>query len=471
MIDIDQYRQARFRGVPFHYTDASRRFGHRVDVKEYPFQDRSLVTDMGRSTPRFEVLIYLIGDDVLQRRRDLEDAFDMPGPGLLEHPTRGEISVIVETGRDKETVNELGVADYTVTFVLAEEIRRPIAIVDTRAAVIEASVEAVRRSVPAFQLEGLEDTPVVAAAAEDFDTIGGALESLSGTIEGAAPQTLSAAVTDALSGLDFDSALDLMRSVEPAEILDLESFADIAAFGGLEGAFGVAKTAYSKAGEARNFIGEAFGFVERWHSFTTNPTAALNALLGANGLGGFGSLIASLPSLSFLSVDRSTPGAFSIATTTASSVIASNRDTMIAAFDTAAAVTAARLSTQATFETLPAAIAARDAIVAALDNASLSVDRLQIASSALSPLTIATQRRSMRALRVSVFRDLTERAANLPQIETYNPTSVQPARVLAYRLAAGTDDAQAMASRSGIPHPSFVPSATPLFFATGASNV
>ncbi|UPG89265.1 DNA circularization N-terminal domain-containing protein [Luteibacter aegosomaticola] len=102
---FDELRPASFRGVPFAVLGGEGRFGRRVAVHEYPGKDRPYVEDLGRSTRRIGLVGFLVedslvygGGSVMGQRDRMIAAVEQAGPGILVHPTLGELRVSVPDG-------------------------------------------------------------------------------------------------------------------------------------------------------------------------------------------------------------------------------------------------------------------------------------------------------------------------------------------------------------------------------------
>lgn len=98
-------RRASFRGVPFAVYGGEGIFGRRVALHEYPGRDKPYIEDMGRSTRRIRLSGFLVsnslvygGGDAKAQRDAMVDAVERPGPGVLVHPTLGELIVNVPDG-------------------------------------------------------------------------------------------------------------------------------------------------------------------------------------------------------------------------------------------------------------------------------------------------------------------------------------------------------------------------------------
>lgn len=102
---IKQLNPASFRGIRFGVLGSQARFGRRVAEHEYPGRDKPYVEDMGRSTRRINLTGFLIADsliygggDVLQQREQMIAAAEKAGPGVLIHPTLGQLTVSIPDG-------------------------------------------------------------------------------------------------------------------------------------------------------------------------------------------------------------------------------------------------------------------------------------------------------------------------------------------------------------------------------------
>ncbi|MFJ5162219.1 DNA circularization N-terminal domain-containing protein [Pantoea sp. NPDC088449] len=92
---IDNLRDASLRGVPFKVDEDEATFGRRMQVHEYPNQDKPCAEDIGRATRRFIVQAYLAGDDYFEQRNNLIEAVEKPESCKLVHPFYGEKTVTV----------------------------------------------------------------------------------------------------------------------------------------------------------------------------------------------------------------------------------------------------------------------------------------------------------------------------------------------------------------------------------------
>jgi len=140
----EEFRAGSFRGVPFKWADASSEFGRRQAVSEYPQRDQPFVEDLGRRARTFSLDVFVLGDDYRARRDALINAAETAGPGILVHPTRGQISVCCLGCRVRESTDDGGIAYFSLEFVEAGGIA-PTVTEDT-AASAAASAQAAKES-------------------------------------------------------------------------------------------------------------------------------------------------------------------------------------------------------------------------------------------------------------------------------------------------------------------------------------
>lgn len=132
----DKLRPASFRGLPFAVIAEETSHGRRVAVHDYPYRDTAWIEDMGRGMRKLTLRCFIVenslvygGGDVILQRRALIDACEKNGPGMLIHPTLGELTVSIpenglriggslENGRAFEfslTLFESGLKVFAVT--------------------------------------------------------------------------------------------------------------------------------------------------------------------------------------------------------------------------------------------------------------------------------------------------------------------------------------------------------------------
>lgn len=95
---IGSLKQASFGGVPFGIEMVRTTAGRKTAVHNYPFRDDVWVEDLGKKGRQFEVLGFLVEDDIITKagpviaqREALLTVCETPGPQTLVHPTLGTV--------------------------------------------------------------------------------------------------------------------------------------------------------------------------------------------------------------------------------------------------------------------------------------------------------------------------------------------------------------------------------------------
>lgn len=88
--DIGVYLPGAFKGVAFQGVfEADSEHGRRQALGEFPFGERTAYLDLGRRIRKYRIRVRYSGNDHIERANELIAACESPGPGDLEHPTRG----------------------------------------------------------------------------------------------------------------------------------------------------------------------------------------------------------------------------------------------------------------------------------------------------------------------------------------------------------------------------------------------
>lgn len=133
----DEYRQARFRGVPFKISESEAAAGgQRAVIFEYPGRDTPYAQTLGRRAREFTVSGFLVGDNYRAERDALLAATERPGAGELVHPFYGAKTVVCLGARVRETTAEGGYCSIELIFSEAggdkapTRTENPVAVVD-----------------------------------------------------------------------------------------------------------------------------------------------------------------------------------------------------------------------------------------------------------------------------------------------------------------------------------------------------
>lgn len=114
----DSYLTASYNGVAFTAMEVTSEHGRRAAIGEFPFSNTTGAVDMGRKARRYRLTARLDEDDHEARSVALIAACELPGPGVLIHPTRGVLNVTCESLRVRNDVIERqGITEVDLEFV------------------------------------------------------------------------------------------------------------------------------------------------------------------------------------------------------------------------------------------------------------------------------------------------------------------------------------------------------------------
>ena len=99
----------------------------------------------------------------------------------------------------------------------------------------------------------------------------------------------------------------------------------------------------------------------------------------------------------------------------------------------------------------------RDSDLTVYDDAIAARDEVALLIAAEEETTSTDTLEALRALRVALIEDVTARAAALPRVTTYTPSSVIPAAVVAWSIYGDAERTDEVVARNRIVHPLFVP--------------
>ena len=119
----DKLQTASFRGVEFGVKDASFTGGRRSVIHEFPQKDIPYTQDMGRKAKEFSISAFVVDEDYFGNRDELINALDKKGPGELVHPYYGKIKVQCTGFSVRESFDNGGMAEFSITFSQTEKIQ------------------------------------------------------------------------------------------------------------------------------------------------------------------------------------------------------------------------------------------------------------------------------------------------------------------------------------------------------------
>lgn len=389
----DDLRPASFRKVPFLVEASDIGVGRRVQVHEYPQQDKPYVDDLGRSARDLTITAFVVGEDYVDQAKAVIGAFEEPGSGILIHPWFGELKVTLRDIARVAFDRSLGVARITATFVESGELAFPSSEVSSQAATRKAAAKLQKASVESF--------------AEKFGVKG------------------------------------------------FQDFVAAAASGNLGKMLGI--VGLSEVGKAIGFANSLAKTVSTAIALISNPATLGYKVMGAFGLSGLSTTAAawsnvarqlarlgSSKKLSSKSKSTAYTASRRQANANAVAVNALGRQALLVQAIGVSSLVGTSVDTTArpsvAYQDM---IAVRNELVAAIDQESMTATDEVYAA--------------LMEARAAVWRDLTERARDSARLTAITPPETLPALVLAYdRYEDSTRDAE-LVSRNALRHPGFVP--------------
>lgn len=135
----ENYQQASFRGASFYVDSIDGQYGRRNVTHEYPDRDKPYTEDLGRKAREFSISAYLVGANYQIERDALIAACETAGPGQLVHPYKGRMTVCCKGLTVRESRQNGGFCELTLTFVEDGAATFPTAALNLVAAVATAS--------------------------------------------------------------------------------------------------------------------------------------------------------------------------------------------------------------------------------------------------------------------------------------------------------------------------------------------
>jgi prophage DNA circulation protein len=245
----ERLRPASFRGVPFHVDETAGEYGRRIQHHEYPQRNVPWAEDLGRRQRRWQITAYVLGKAYMGTRDRLLTACETAGPGKLVHPYLGELQVVCDAVRFRETDDEGGICRFDLSFAEPGKKGAPDARRAAGAAIRGAASGLANAAISAFagntfRVEGFQDF-VARAAAEELGELAAILEGLRGPTlqvpdavaletrrrilalaaldpEAVAPETIAATVLDAVAA--FAESVDVAVALDGLETLTYVTF-------------------------------------------------------------------------------------------------------------------------------------------------------------------------------------------------------------------------------------------------------
>lgn len=118
----DNYLPCSFKGIPFEALEVTSQHGRRGAEGEFPFGETTAYADLGRKIRTYSIHGRFMQNDHILLSAALIAAVELPGPGILVHPTRGIIMVACQQLRVTDNPTEgAGVTEFDMDFVEAND--------------------------------------------------------------------------------------------------------------------------------------------------------------------------------------------------------------------------------------------------------------------------------------------------------------------------------------------------------------
>jgi prophage DNA circulation protein len=425
-------QNAYWRGIPFKVESQSVTKGRKTAEHEYPFRDGGWVEDMGRRQRVLTFTGHLVGDFAPLMQALLDAAIELPGPGLLVHPTLGAMNVALISCSSSTRFDKMRV--IAVEFVFREQGASLFPSIVTNT--ITNVVSAVSKALSAFGSAIAVGVTLLAAAAgalalREGSSVVGSL-AVSATNAAADPTSLAGLAT-ALPPPDDNTsygryAWGNATAQLPADATVASLQAQLASLrSALADATAAAQAAANtfSATTATAVVSAIAGLIEAARAMMTNPADQIRILL----------------SLATFTFTDSAGGAG------ISGDAATVRDAF--AVTCRRCVLASLALASANYQPLSYndAAATRDLVAAALD----------VEITAAGDMGDDASYSALKALRAAVIEDLTTRGAALPLVITLTLPTNLPTLVVAYRVYRDSSRSDEIAGETGVIHPAFLP--------------
>lgn len=260
------------------FDSLSRTGGKKAPVTEFPGQNQGAVQDLGNITPTFPVSCYISGADYDLEADRFWEALHESGPGRLDHPRYGNLSVLpIPETQSEEFVDGAGRAVFTITFIRADEkqFEYPSVTIDY-ATQVSANVDSIGTEIASAVPDEITDTKTLSGLTATIqsvtDTVSTAFDQITGITDDI-QQQINQTIRDIENNIDALVAApdDLMESV--LELYRLPATLEIDIQEKLNGYKGI----YTNLADSLVTQTETYGV-----QFGTVMVAILCALVGAD---------------------------------------------------------------------------------------------------------------------------------------------------------------------------------------------
>lgn len=110
------YQPASFRNIRFLVETESADRGKKYTIHEYPNSNNRYVEELGTVPATFSIKAIVHGEDAITKRKNLENALEKKGLGLLVHPIYGRINVMALTFSVTSSQTNIGIFTFDIRF-------------------------------------------------------------------------------------------------------------------------------------------------------------------------------------------------------------------------------------------------------------------------------------------------------------------------------------------------------------------
>ena len=427
---LGSLQTASFRGVPFKVETGQVRKGRRQAIHEYAFRDGGWAEDMGRSLRTYSFTGHLIGDLAPVMQLALDTVLELPGSGLLIHPSIGAVQASVVSAATAINHHEMRVIKVAFTFVEDGQQTFPIALIATAISVV--LLVAPTLSSCNASLGGTAGPPALLGSAVLGEGVAVVDDFIADTVLGGDDATAIVGLATALAPPDAETSYGRYAAGSATLLLpDGTTVASLQASlaeqrAAIETTAAIVAATAATYSSSTDLLTPLSDMLEALRGGISDPAAQVRVLLNLGG---------------FTYSDR-VSGIIGI-----EAGMAIMRDAMAAACRRAALVSLAQASSTYQPSSYDDAVTVRDTISDALSA------EITIAGDAGDDDAYS----ALKQLRAAVIRDLTVRGANLPTIVTATFATSLPTLVVAQQLYKDASRSDQIAAETNCIHPAFCP--------------
>lgn len=142
---IDKLLPASFKGIPFLVSsEALTEGGRKIVLHDYPDSSQRFVEDLGELPPRFRVQAFVQGENWRERAGSLERALREKGPGKLQLPTFGSITIYALPYSKDASQQSVGIISFSLDFASGKPANAPTGATTTQEEVFQKGDDARR---------------------------------------------------------------------------------------------------------------------------------------------------------------------------------------------------------------------------------------------------------------------------------------------------------------------------------------